>query len=138
MSGSIEISTSNDHNICHVITTFDLVKNVKNNEYMRILKKISHTSIINCAEGNILKWTSNVDSTDDIENILKLCKKFNFEYVFFWFEGNTINGDFEDKFLEWAKMRSKDWTMMGHILDRPHRCPTLHNQVVVFNMSKFL
>ena len=60
-------------------------------------------------------------------------KRLNFDYVFFWYEGNKADHGIEDEFLEWTKYRSSDWTLMGHILDRDGRCPVFHEQCVVLN-----
>ena len=59
----------------------------------------------------------------------------NFKYVMFWFEGNLIHHGVEEEFIEWAKYRTQDWTIMGHILDRNGKCPVLHQQCVIFNLN---
>ena len=137
MSANIEVSTSLEfQNICHVVTTHDLLQGVENNEYMAILKKLTHTNLMARAEGNILKWNGDISELSSFEKIIKTCKSFNFDYIVVWFEGNTMYDDFESTFLNWARYRTQDWTMMGHILDREHRCPTLHNQIVIFNLKR--
>ena len=138
MSANIEVSSTPEFdNICHVITTNDLLQDIESNEYMAILKKLTHTSLMGRAEGNILKWNGDISKLISFEDILKKCKSLNFEYVVVWFEGNVINPDFESTFLDWSKNKTQDWTIMGHILDRKNRCPILHNQIVIFNLNKF-
>ena len=121
--------------IVHIITSNDLLQDIRNNEYMRILKKMLHNSINNTCEGNILNWRGDTNDPKEINDLVLELKQMNFKYAFFWFEGNLVHHGVEDRFLEWTKYRTKDWSIMGHILDRNGKCPVLHQQCVIFNLA---
>lgn len=137
MLGNMEFSTGSKEykQIVHVITSNDLLPGIKNNEYMRILKKMLHNSLYNTCEANILNWRGDTTSIEEINDLVLELKQMNFKYVMFWFEGNLIHHGVEEEFIEWAKYRTQDWTIMGHILDRNGKCPVLHQQCVIFNLN---
>ena len=136
MNFSLELSTSTKHSsIVHVVTTDSLIQGIKNNEYMRILKSVLHNSIVNTQDGAICEWHASMDIDNHFNYIVPYMKKLGFEYMFIWFEGNRLDHGIEDALLEWAKHRTEDWTLMGHILDRDGRCPVFHEQCVVFNLK---
>jgi len=136
MNFSLELSTSDKYSkIVHVVTTDSLIQGVKNNEYMRILKAVLHNSILNTQDGAICEWHSSTDIDNHFNYMVSYMKKLGFEYMFIWFEGNKPDHGIENALLEWAKHRTEDWTLMGHILDRNGRCPVFHEQCVVFNLK---
>lgn len=138
MLGHMEFSTGDQEHkeIVHIVTSNDLLQGIENNEYMRILKKILHNSIANTCDANILNWRGDTTDPKEINDLVLELKQMNFKYAMFWFEGNLVHHGVEDRFLEWAKCKTKDWTIMGHILDRNGKCPVLHQQCVIFNLEK--
>ena len=137
VSSFIRLTDIPENKIVHIVTMQDLHQEVENNDYMRLLKKVTLTSLQNEVEGSILQWPGEI-SCDEIDELLTNLKDMNFEYAVFWFEGNIPKLDFEEEFLSWAKMRTKDWNMMGHLLDKKETMPRLHEQIVAFNLKKSL
>lgn len=137
MRYNLELGTSEEHmGIVHVLPKDDLLQGVKNNEYMRILKMVLQNSLVNTADGSILEWHAELKDLNHFNYLIEYMKRLNFDYVFFWYEGNKADHGIEDEFLEWTKYRSSDWTLMGHILDRDGRCPVFHEQCVVLNLKQ--
>ena len=137
VSSFIRLTDIPENKIVHIVTMQDLHQEVENNDYMRLLKKVTLTSLQNEVEGSILQWPGKI-SCDEIDELLTNLRDMNFEYAVFWFEGNIPKLDFEEEFLSWAKMRTKDWNMMGHLLDKKETMPRLHEQIVAFNLKNLL
>lgn len=124
----------NSNGVAHVITSHDLLPDIDNNNYMSILKSITKNSLLNETTSDIYQWHEEI-SKHNIKTLCDLLIDKNYTYVFFWFEGNQLIGDIDYDFLEWAKLRTQDWDIMGHILKWQDKRPKLHEQVVVLNLK---
>lgn len=124
----------NSNGIAHIVTSHDLLQGLENNEYMRVLKSILRNSLLNELNSDLYQWQDKI-TMKSLNNFIEILQNKNYDYAFFWFEGTQVTGDIDSEFLEWAKYRNKDWSIMGHILNWENKRPKLHEQVIILNLK---
>lgn len=134
INADIRLSEREGNPFVHIITDNQLHPDIKDNEYIRILKKIGNISLTNQTHGSICTLYGELFPAH-VEDLVERLRDMGYTYACFWFEGSVPMEEFEDEFLEWAKYRDKDWHVMGHILNRPNRFPVFHEQIVVINLK---
>lgn len=132
--GHMKLSEDAQNQFVHISTDLQLHSDIKDNEYLRILKKIVSISLTNHVKGSIITWQGNIDDYD-MHDLLQSLRDRGYKYATIWFEGSAPMHDYEEEFAKWAK-DNNDWTVMGHILNREGRVPIFHEQMIAFNLEK--
>ena len=127
-----------DNRIAHIVFSEDLFLNreIKNNAYTSALKNILISSINNNVEGDVITYHEKI-IPNDIDKLLCKLIEMNYEYAVCWFEGSVCSDDIDEEIIKWGKLRTRDWNMMGHILERGNRLQ-LHQQTVIFNLKNYI
>ena len=135
IKGTLTLSDScND--IVHIITQEPLNTRSKNKFSLQRISKLTECNVFNATESNKFILASKIN-TYAIEETIARMQHMNFKYAIFYFEGVIIREtNWEDCFKDFVS-KNDDWHIMAHLLNYEDRfCPTLHSQVVAFNLDK--